>query len=224
MAEAKKRTRTRLPAECVSEVHEKATKKADGFSKQFITLVSPDTTKLFKNKEVTTKIQNASAFCGKDDTGDWTMASLILVPKKKRKKRKKKRKKKGEEEEEEEKDQEEEEEEEDQEAEPIAIALFKETKESPLVYKINDMDIDLDDGLDVIFPIIAGTSFDDWLSNVKLNAANAAINFEQLKESLKLDIIVDIKSCIRKYVKLRHFAECTNTGNNQSIVGLEHIF
>lgn len=219
MADDKKRSRTRLPAECVSEVHEKATKKADGFSKQLIPHVSLDTPKLFnKRTTVTTVFQNAAVFGAKDDPGDWTLVSLMIMPKVVKKR--KKRKKKGEEEEEDQ----EEEEENQEEAEPIAIALFKETKESPLVYKINDADIDSEDGLDVIFPIIAGTSFDDWLTNVKLNAANAAINLDQLKESLKLDIIVDIKTCIRKFVKLQHFAECTNTGNNQSIVGLEHIF
>jgi len=223
MAEAKKRTRTRLPAECVSEVHEKATKKADNFSKQLIPHVSLDTPKLFnKRTTVTTVFQNAAVFGAKDDPGDWTLASLMIMPK--IVKKRKKRKKKGEEEEEDQEEGEEEEEENQEEAEPIAIALFKETKESPLVYKINDADIDSEDGLDVIFPIIAGTSFDDWLTNVKLNAASSAINLDQLKESLKLDIIVDIKTCIRKFVKLQHFAECTNTGNNQSIIGLEHIF
>ena len=108
-------------------------------------------------------------------------------------------------------------------SDPLTVKLVS-TRENTLRYEIDGVDLDTQDGLEAMYTFMTGKALADVLSNIKLNSRTNGIDLESLATKLYPEIVSNIKSTLRAYVRIQHATQSALVGNGSPLVGIEQIF
>lgn len=225
MSEAQKRPRQ--PSKSASEKKAETNKKDVGTAGKFAGYVLQSLTRsnfgtVFKKMDVTTTFVNANVISERTPVSGTfdnliygnsiVVASLRFEPKvvrehKKKKKAKDKAKVK----------------EPVVPSDPLTVQLVL-TENNTLTYLIGDVDLDTEEGLKAMNQFMTGKPLADMLSGIKLNSRTNDVDLSSLATKLYTERLSDIKSTIRKYVRIQHATQSALNGDTSHIVGIEQIF
>ena len=223
MSEAQKRPRQ--PSKLSSEKKDESNVKTVGTAGKFAgyalqPLTRPNFGTIFKKMDVTTTFVNANVFserkpvAGTFDNlvyGDSiVMATIQFDPKVVREHKKKKKDK-------------------DKVKEPAApsdpltVQLVL-TENNTLTYLIGKVDLDTEEGLEVMNEFMTGKALADMLLGIKLNSRTNGVDLTSLATKLYTERASIIKSTLRTYLRIQHATQSALNGDTSHIVGIEQIF